>query len=103
MATGDRIRPCLQRPYLSPAPARGTRIASLRLAGGSSKAIDIADGNPLGRPTPQDIELMPNGQNFGLRAQPNSPATAYQINLRSRRPAEARTGQPSSEAGYDSQ
>jgi hypothetical protein len=32
------------------------------------QAIDIADGNPLGRPTPQHIELMPKGENFGLQA-----------------------------------
>jgi hypothetical protein len=31
------------------------------------QAIDIADGNPLGRPTPQHIELMPKGENFGLQ------------------------------------
>jgi hypothetical protein len=31
------------------------------------QAIDIADGNPLGRPTPQHIELMPKGKNFGLQ------------------------------------
>jgi hypothetical protein len=31
------------------------------------QAIDIADGYPLGRPTPQHIELMPKGENFGLQ------------------------------------
>ena len=31
------------------------------------QAIDIADGNPLGRLTPQHIELMPKGENFGLQ------------------------------------
>jgi S-ribosylhomocysteine lyase LuxS involved in autoinducer biosynthesis len=31
------------------------------------QAIDIADGNPLGRATPQHIELMPAGENFGLQ------------------------------------
>ena len=48
------------------------------------QAIDIADGYPLGRPAPQHIELMPKGENFGLQgcARRNSPATAYQINLR---------------------
>jgi hypothetical protein len=56
------------------------------------QAIDIADGNPLGRPTPQHIELMPKGENFGLQAcaRPEQPghgvpdrlATAYQIDLR---------------------
>ncbi len=30
-------------------------------------AIDIADGNPLWRPTPEHIELMPKGENFGLQ------------------------------------
>jgi hypothetical protein len=45
------------------------------------QAIDIADGNPLGRPTPQHIE--PKGENFGLQgcARQKQPATAYQINL----------------------
>ena len=39
------------------------------------QAIDIADGNPLGRPTPQHIELMPKGENFGLQgcARPERP------------------------------
>jgi hypothetical protein len=39
------------------------------------QAIDIADGNPLGRPTPQHIELMPKGENFGLQrcARPQQP------------------------------
>jgi hypothetical protein len=39
------------------------------------QAIDIADGNPLGRPTPQHIELMPKGENFGLQgcARPEQP------------------------------
>jgi hypothetical protein len=48
------------------------------------QAIDIADGNPLRRPTPQHIELMPKGENLGLRGarDRNSPTTAYQINLR---------------------
>jgi ribonuclease BN (tRNA processing enzyme) len=31
------------------------------------QAIDIAHGNPLGRPTPQHIELMPKGENFALQ------------------------------------
>jgi hypothetical protein len=31
------------------------------------QVIDIADSNPLGRPTRQDIELMPKGENFGLQ------------------------------------
>jgi hypothetical protein len=43
------------------------------------QAIDIADGYPLGRPTPQHIELMPKGENFGLQGRAR---TAYQINLR---------------------
>jgi hypothetical protein len=48
------------------------------------QAIDIADGNPLRRPTPQRIELMPKGENFGFKAARDrkSPAPAYQINLR---------------------
>jgi len=39
------------------------------------RAIDLADGNPLGRPTPQHIELMPKGENFGLQgcARPEQP------------------------------
>jgi hypothetical protein len=39
------------------------------------QAIDIADGNPLGRSTPQHIELMPKGENFGLQgcARPEQP------------------------------
>jgi hypothetical protein len=39
------------------------------------QAIDIADGHPLERPTPQHIELMPNGGNFGLQgwARPEQP------------------------------
>ena len=46
---------------------------------GKRQAIDIADGNPLGRPTPQHIEGMPKGENFGLQGcvGRNSPATAY--------------------------
>jgi hypothetical protein len=43
------------------------------------QAIDIADGYPLGCPTPQHIELMPKGENFGLQGRAR---TAYQINLR---------------------
>jgi hypothetical protein len=31
------------------------------------QAIDIADSNPLGRPTPQHIELMAKGENFPLQ------------------------------------
>jgi hypothetical protein len=47
-------------------------------------AIDIADDNPLGRPTPKHVKPMPKGENFGLQgcARPEQPATAYQINLR---------------------
>ena len=48
------------------------------------QAIDIADGNPLGRPTPQQIELMLKGRTSVSKAarDRNSPATAYQMNLR---------------------
>jgi hypothetical protein len=48
------------------------------------QAIDIADGNPLGRPTPQHIELMPKGEKFGLQgcARPEQAGPAYQINLK---------------------
>jgi hypothetical protein len=31
------------------------------------QAVDIADGYPLARPTPEHIELMPKGENFGLQ------------------------------------
>jgi hypothetical protein len=31
------------------------------------QAIDIADRDPLGRSTPEDIELMPKDENFGLQ------------------------------------
>ena len=39
------------------------------------QAIDIGDGYPLGRPTPQHIELMPKGENVGLQgcARPEQP------------------------------
>jgi hypothetical protein len=48
------------------------------------QAIDIADGRPLGRSTPQHIELMPRARTSVCKAarDRNSPATAYQINLR---------------------
>jgi hypothetical protein len=48
------------------------------------QVIDIADGNPLGCPTPQHIELVPKGENIVCKAARDrtSPATAYQINLR---------------------
>ena len=48
------------------------------------QAIDIADGYPLGRPTPQHIELMPKGENFGLQGcvRPEQPGPGVQINLR---------------------
>jgi hypothetical protein len=38
------------------------------------QAIDIADGYPLGRPTPQHIELMPKGENFGLQGRARTDA-----------------------------
>jgi S-ribosylhomocysteine lyase LuxS involved in autoinducer biosynthesis len=46
------------------------------------QAIDIADGNPLGRPTPQHIELMPKGENFGLQgsARPEEPSHGMPAN-----------------------
>jgi hypothetical protein len=39
------------------------------------QAIDIADGKPLWRPTPEHIERMPKGENFGLQgcARPEQP------------------------------
>jgi hypothetical protein len=59
----------------------GLRIFTASNTSGASdrapqnQAIDIADGNPLGRPTPQHIELMPKGKNFGLQgcARPEQP------------------------------
>jgi S-ribosylhomocysteine lyase LuxS involved in autoinducer biosynthesis len=55
------------------------------------QAIDVSDGDPLGRSTPQHIELMAKDENFGCNAarDRNTPATAYQINLSSVR----RTGE----------
>ena len=46
------------------------------------QAIDIGDGDPLGRSTPQHIELMPKGENLGCNARRdrNSPTMAHQIN-----------------------
>jgi hypothetical protein len=40
------------------------------------QAIDIGDGDPLGRPTPQHIGLVPKSENFGLqgRARPEHPS-----------------------------
>jgi hypothetical protein len=41
----------------------GSRVIEPR----KHQAIDIVDGNPLGRPIPEHIELMPKGENFGLQ------------------------------------
>ena len=44
------------------------------------QAIDIADDNPLGRPTPQHIELMPKGERtLGLTIPPNLLAVADEV------------------------
>jgi hypothetical protein len=36
------------------------------------QAIDVSDGVPLGRTTPQHIELMPKGEKFGLQRRARS-------------------------------
>jgi hypothetical protein len=51
---------------------RVQHLGSLVIEPSKYQAIDIADGYPLGRPTPQHIELMAN---FGLQgcARPEQP------------------------------
>jgi hypothetical protein len=72
----------LSTPRLDPSSVTTHRVTLLRaylsrqaIEPRKHPAIDIADGNPLGRPTPQHIELMPKGENFGLQgcARPEQP------------------------------
>ena len=46
---------------------------------GKHEAIDIADGDPQGRSTPDHIELMPKDKDFDFNAgrDRNSPTTAH--------------------------
>jgi hypothetical protein len=39
----------------------------------------VRNGNPLGRPSPQHIELMPKGENFGLQGCARPEQSAYGV------------------------
>jgi hypothetical protein len=54
---------------------RVQHLGSQAIEPSKHQAIDVADGDPLGRSTPQHIELMAKDENFGLQrcARPEQP------------------------------